>query len=227
MPLVYTLHTMWDDYLHYVATPAFLPAARKLAHAYFRRFAPGRTPSSALREILDFLRRCGVDREVEIIPNAVELERFSRSGGTLPPWRPSGGLTGSSRTTRWCASAGGWGRRRAWMCCWSSSRCRRKDEHVKLLLIGDGPARAELEAQARRLGLGHAAVFTGGVPHDAMREVYACCDLVRHRLPPEVNSISMLEAMAMGLPVLHILTRPTWGRCRRGSTATCSAPGRS
>ena len=218
VPLVYTLHTMWDDYLHYVATPAFLPAARKLAHAYFRRFALRADaiigPSGKSR---DFLRRCGVDREVEIIPNAVELERFSRSGADPAAGealRRSYGIEPNDTVVCFCGRLGQ--EKGVDVLLEFFSRCRRKDEHVKLLLIGDGPARAELEAQARRLGLGHAAVFTGGVPHDAMREVYACCDLYATASRSEVNSISMLEAMAMGLPVLHILDEANPGQVSEG-----------
>ena len=85
-----------------------------------------------------------------------------------------------------------------------------------MLEPGEDCPRAELEAQARRLGLGHAAVFTGGVPHDAMREVYACCDLYATASRSEVNSISMLEAMAMGLPVLHILDEANPGQVSEG-----------
>lgn len=41
--------------------------------------------------------------------------------------------------------------------------------------------------------------FTGTIPHSQIREYYACCDLFTTASRSEVNSISMLEAMAMGL----------------------------
>ena len=39
IPLIYTLHTMWDEYLHYIASPTLFPAVRRLVYAYIRYFA--------------------------------------------------------------------------------------------------------------------------------------------------------------------------------------------
>ena len=38
-PLVYTLHTMYDEYLYYVAPRALLPVVKKISHRYSRAIA--------------------------------------------------------------------------------------------------------------------------------------------------------------------------------------------
>ncbi|MEE1393750.1 MAG: glycosyltransferase, partial [Negativibacillus sp.] len=38
VPVVYTLHTMYDDYIYYIAPKALVPLTTKLSHRYFRYF---------------------------------------------------------------------------------------------------------------------------------------------------------------------------------------------
>lgn len=70
--------------------------------------------------------------------------------------------------------------------------------------------------KAECLGLKESVVFTGKIPHENMREVYACCNLYATASKSEVNSVSMLEAMAIGLPVLHILDEENPGQVKEG-----------
>jgi glycosyltransferase involved in cell wall biosynthesis len=69
---------------------------------------------------------------------------------------------------------------------------------LKLVFVGDGPSRAELEAHARKLGVAHDVVFPGfsDRPFDAF------CGLDVFVLPShnEGLSLSMLEAMACECP---------------------------
>ena len=46
-------------------------------------------------------------------------------------------------------------------------------------------------------------IFTGAVPHDQMPPYYASCDVYVTASLSDTNSISMLEGMATGLPVLR------------------------
>ncbi|GAA1149661.1 glycosyltransferase family 4 protein [Ornithinicoccus hortensis] len=79
------------------------------------------------------------------------------------------------------------------------------DPAVRLLVVGDGPARSALQAQAAPLG--DRVVFTGRVPHARVREHLAVLDVfcvsrrataVTALVPP----LKPLEAMGGGLPVL-------------------------
>jgi phosphatidyl-myo-inositol dimannoside synthase len=78
-----------------------------------------------------------------------------------------------------------------------------------LLLVGDGPYRAELERLAQRTGVSRSVVFTGAVPlaelpaHYAAGNVFAMpCRTRRGGLDVEGLGIVYLEASASGLPVV-------------------------
>jgi glycosyltransferase involved in cell wall biosynthesis len=71
---------------------------------------------------------------------------------------------------------------------------------VQLLVIGDGPLRARLQALARDDGAGDRVVFAGAIP-DAAR-VLPLADLYVTASRGEGLPLAVLEAMAAGLPVV-------------------------
>jgi phosphatidylinositol alpha-1,6-mannosyltransferase len=78
-----------------------------------------------------------------------------------------------------------------------------------LLLVGDGPYRAELGRLAQRAGVGDSVVFTGPVPaaelpahYDAGNVFAMPCRTRRGGLDVEGLGIVYLEASATGLPVV-------------------------
>jgi len=74
------------------------------------------------------------------------------------------------------------------------------DSGVRLLLVGDGPQRADLEAVARRLGIAERVTFAGFVSDVA--SYYAAADLFVMSSHTEGFPMALLEAMAWGLPAL-------------------------
>ncbi len=82
------------------------------------------------------------------------------------------------------------------------SRLKRKNVAVVLTLVGDGALRAELEALAHTLDIANAVVFRGQVSSET-----ACATVAEHDLfvlpsLQEGMPRAMLEAMAVGTPVL-------------------------
>lgn len=74
---------------------------------------------------------------------------------------------------------------------------------VKLLLIGDGDARAGLGELAARLGVADRVVFQAPVPHRELPKYYAAADGgVFPSIGDEAFGITIAEAMACGLPVV-------------------------
>lgn len=71
----------------------------------------------------------------------------------------------------------------------------------QLIVIGDGPARAEVEAMLRRLPLGRVHVV-GALPPDEVAPFYAICDLLVAPCVGGTHGRVLLEAQATGLPVV-------------------------
>jgi len=76
------------------------------------------------------------------------------------------------------------------------------DARFKLVVVGEGPARAELEAQARSLGVAEAVRFTGFVSEERKRQILDASDLYVSTSLHEGFGIVFLEGMQHGLPVV-------------------------
>jgi glycosyltransferase involved in cell wall biosynthesis len=81
----------------------------------------------------------------------------------------------------------------------------RRRPDVLLLIAGEGPARAELEARVKREGLGAAVRFIGYLDRaDALPACYAAADVFVFASRTETQGLVLLEAMAAGLPVVAL-----------------------
>jgi glycosyltransferase involved in cell wall biosynthesis len=78
---------------------------------------------------------------------------------------------------------------------------RLRDRSWQLMVVGDGPARAEIEVALKRLGPARVA-FAGTVPEAALAVYYAAADLYVWPAVREAYGLAMLEAQAAGLPVI-------------------------
>lgn len=218
VPLVYTLHTMYDDYLYYIAPKPLIPMAKRISHRYFRylgkRAAAITGPSQKVQE---FLHECGVAKPVNVVPNPVELDKFSldkTDPEKIAKLKASYQIAPEDLIVCFC---GRLGKEKSVdvLLDYFSKVVDRKD-HIKLMIIGDGPSREDLEQQAARLKIDDVVIFTGKIPHDDLVNVYACCHLYVTTSLSDTNSISMLEAMATGLPVLHRYDKLNEGQVRSG-----------
>lgn len=73
---------------------------------------------------------------------------------------------------------------------------------AQLLIVGDGPDRKRLEKYAADSGLKDRVTFTGRIPPDEVYRYYAMGDVFVSASVFEVHSMSYLEAMSCGLPLV-------------------------
>lgn len=75
--------------------------------------------------------------------------------------------------------------------------------NVRLLLVGDGPATPAILEKARTLGISHAVILTGPVPHDDVPRYISLFDCA---VQPAANQyccpMKIIEYLAMGKPVI-------------------------
>ena len=77
-----------------------------------------------------------------------------------------------------------------------------KDNRIKLVIAGAGPALDHYKHLAVKLGIGNSTKFLGMVPHDKLPEIYAMSDVFSIPSTFETQGIVALEAMASGKPVV-------------------------
>ncbi|HEX6136691.1 MAG TPA: glycosyltransferase family 4 protein, partial [Casimicrobiaceae bacterium] len=82
------------------------------------------------------------------------------------------------------------------------SRVLENNSQAHLTVVGSGPARRALERIVGELGLRSAVTFTGRLDNERMADVYRSADVVLNPSRVDNMPISLLEAMASGVPIV-------------------------
>jgi len=77
-----------------------------------------------------------------------------------------------------------------------------KNITVKLLIIGGGSLDKELKSKVNELGLQHSVEFTGKIPNNEVPSFYKNMDIFCNLSTYESFGVSIIEAMACGVPVI-------------------------
>jgi alpha-1,6-mannosyltransferase len=93
----------------------------------------------------------------------------------------------------------------------------RRERRCRLVLFGDGPERAAIEARARRLG-GDLRVMGFEKDRAALAGALASADMLVHACPYETFGLAVAEALATGLPVVV----PDQGGAAELADASCA-----
>lgn len=153
----------------------------------------------------DYWRSKGLAGKADIvIHNGVDLERFRDRSDTSQreALRAQCGFSADDLLIGICAALRPEKAHRDLL--QALARLRARGVAAKVLMVGDGPERADIERTIAALNLGGCAFITGF--KDDVRPYLAICDLIvlaSHAI--ETFSIAALEAMAMGKPL--VLTR--------------------
>jgi glycosyltransferase involved in cell wall biosynthesis len=200
LPLVFTHHTMYAEYVHYV--PLCPPRlSRQVVTRYTARYCNRCTaviaPSQAVR---GWLRSIGVTAPIEVLPTAgFELARFDRLD---PSWvRPRFGIPSGAPLV---ITVGRLAPEKRFDVLLAAFADAARDGAAHLLVVGGGPEEPALRHLAGRLGVGSRVVFTGPLDHDRVLDCYAAADLFAFASPTETQGLVVIEAMAAGLPVAAV-----------------------
>lgn len=77
-------------------------------------------------------------------------------------------------------------------------------QDLRLVLIGDGPAKENLQSLAAELGIAERITFTGSLPFDEVPAYLKAADVFSFASITETQGLVTMEAMAAGLPVVSV-----------------------
>lgn len=199
-PIVYTNHTRYDLY-----TGSYMPLPQPAADALMRQVWPDFsdfadvivTPSNSVRRImLDF----GVRRPIEVIENGVDLRPFRNP--TNPLDKKSLGIPESAVLFVYVGRLSP--EKDLDLLLRQFSIARDIAPNIHLMIMGKGPLTDELVIQARQMGIEKQVHFTGSVPYEKVSDYLAAADVFTTASTSEVHPLTLIEAMAAGLPVVAV-----------------------
>ncbi len=206
VPMVYTMHTMYDEYVYYIAPKTLSRPATKLARQYLLQIcAHADAITGPSQKVSEYCREIGVKKPINVINNAAELDAFRPEAADLKAVENLKKRFGIAPDETVALFVGRLGREKSvdvLLGFWKETI--RPDEKFRLVIVGEGPVKGELEQQVRELGLEDSVIFAGKVMHEDMPAYVAMGDVYVTASLSDTNSISMLEGMAAGLPVLSL-----------------------
>ena len=206
IPLVYEVRAFWEDAAADHGTGREGGVRYHLTHALethvLKQAAAVTTICEGLRD--DIVSRGVPAQKVTVIPNAVDIERFSVGGQPDPARQQQLGLEGKT-------VLGFIGSFYAYeglaLLLQSMPGILKSAPDTRLLLVGGGPEEQRLKQITAASGLQESVIFTGRVPHDEVQDYYNLVDIFVYprlsmRLTELVTPLKPLEAMAQGRLVL-------------------------
>ncbi|MEG2813363.1 MAG: glycosyltransferase [Oscillospiraceae bacterium] len=218
IPLIYTLHTMYDEYLYYIAPKKLVPALKKVSHKYVKFLAKrANALTGPSQKVQEFFDACGAQKSVSVVPNPVELDLFNPASiqkNATDAIRKKYGIAEDDILISFCGRLGR--EKSVDKLLDFFAKNVKKGDGFKLMILGEGPCLDELKKQANDLGISELVIFVGRAEHNELPNFYGACQLYVTASLSDTNSISMKEAMATGLPVVHIFDELNKGQVTDG-----------
>lgn len=203
LPLVFTFHTQYREYTHYVPFSAqtvqnFIKnAVDRWLQDFMRRCQHIIIPSESMREIL--VNEYGLKNNFTVIPTGIDLEAYRTASGKKIRKRRNWG------NDTVMVSVGRLAPEKNWPLLLQATALVLKDfPKFRLVLIGDGQDRNNLEGLAKELGIRRRVTFTGALSFSETPSYMKAANLFGFASITETQGLATLEAMAAGLPAIAV-----------------------
>ncbi|MGI6098017.1 MAG: glycosyltransferase family 4 protein [Dethiobacteria bacterium] len=199
LPLVFTFHTFYEQYVHYVPFPQSF--SKKVVQAIARDFCNRCnlviTPSYPVKQ---YLHKIGVRSPVKIIPTGIDLTNFSKK--RTPYLRRNFPIADSDRILLFVGRLGK--EKNVFFLLKVLKYLQQFKQNIKLVFVGAGPQEELLKSQAFAYGLSEDVFFTGNLKYEDVVNCYFEADVFTFPSQSETQGLVIGEAKAAGLPVVAI-----------------------
>ena len=200
-PIVHTYHTLYEQYVTYV-----FPSQR-IGEFFVGRFSKHRLRKAEAvvaptQKVEAVLRNYGLSNTIHVVPSGIALEqhkeriseaerREKRSALGIPEDHTvllNLGRLGTEKTLSELVEL--------------FSIALSQNPKLTMLIVGDGPAKKELEELSVKLEIADHVIFTGMVDPSEVHKYYQLGDIFVSSSTSETQGLTFVEAAANGLPLL-------------------------
>jgi glycosyltransferase involved in cell wall biosynthesis len=199
LPLVFTHHTLYEEYTHYVPGDApklrrfIIEAATRYANLSDQVFAPSES-------IMTLLRERGVAMPVTVIPTGVQAERFAQGNGGR--FRVAAGIPEDAFVVGYLGRLAP--EKNLEYLAEAVAAFLKTASHAHFLVIGTGPSGKTIREIFTREGLAARLHVAGILGREQLVDALHAMNLFAFASKSETQGMVLTEAMAAGLPVVAL-----------------------
>jgi glycosyltransferase involved in cell wall biosynthesis len=199
LPLVFTHHTMYEHYTHYVPgdSPAMKRFVMDLATNYANLCHQVLAPSETTATVL---RARGVTAPIEVVPTGVSLDLWRGADGAA--CRKATGIPQDAFVV------GHVGRlapeKNLAFLAEAVARFLAACDRAHFLVVGRGDGGGDIRRVLDSAGLGQRLHCLGLLSHGALADAYGAMDVFAFTSKSETQGMVLTEAMAAGVPVVAL-----------------------
>lgn len=200
IPLIHTYHTMYEDYLHYIAKGKVL---RQSHVKYLSRLFANHTTGVVCpsERVIDTLRGYGVVTPLRVIPTGIDIEKFKRADITnkdIEKLRQSLHIEKDQLMILSLSRISY--EKNIQALVYGLPQIIKAYPNARMVIVGKGPYLEELQELITTLDLSEYVQFTGEVANDDVALYYKAADFFVSASTSETQGLTYTEAMAAGTP---------------------------
>jgi glycosyltransferase involved in cell wall biosynthesis len=199
VPVIFTHHTRYEDYTHYVPfdSPALKEVAINLSTHFANLCDAVIAPSESLARLI---RRRGVEVPIRVVPTGIDVAAFAAGDG--PRFRAKlrlpedafivghVGRLAPEKNLEYLAEA--------------VAQFLHRSPASRFLVVGAGPSEDKLKEICARHRVGDRLILAGKQTGRALADAYNAMDVFAFASFSETQGMVLSEAMAAGLPVVAL-----------------------
>ena len=203
LPLIFTFHTQYREYSHYVPFPqeTVQKFVKEAVSIWLREFMVKCqhivVPSQSMLDILK--KDYGLEDHYTVIPTGIDLRPFIEADGELV--RAKQGW----ENEKILISVGRLAPEKNWRTLIEAvALAIRSGAMLRLVILGEGPERNNLELFSHSLGIADYVEFLGETPFNDIPGFLKAADFFGFASTTETQGLVTMEALAAGLPVVAV-----------------------
>jgi 1,2-diacylglycerol 3-alpha-glucosyltransferase len=209
IPLIYTMHTAWEDFLHFLPMKlGKLRPVKKFVRKKIRRIANKSNlviaPSQKIRSVLESYK---VTTPIEILPTGIDLDRFSRyDPQKIRELREQYGI----RTDDFNLIIVGRIslEKNIIELLHIIRETRERIANLHFIVVGGGMDLPVVIKESKNLNIYDCITFTGMVDYQQIPNYFRLGDLYVNTSLSETQGLTFIEALACRLPVVALYDQP-------------------
>ena len=199
LPLIFTHHTLYERYTHYVPADSetlkrfVIELATRYGNLASMVFAPSES-------VADLLRERGVKRPIAVVPTGVQLENYRNGDGASARQQyniPQSafvighlGRLAEEKNLDFLTDV--------------VIELMHRNDDIHFLVVGAGPMQQRIRSLFDTQSLSSRLHLTGTLQGDAQRDAYSAMNVFGFSSTSETQGMVLTEAMAAGVPVVAL-----------------------